>query len=126
MKYLFTKDQIEIITTKGTGPGGQHKNKTETAVTIKHLSTGIVVRNQETRSKIRNIESAKKQLNAKLCHIVKQTKHNELNDSRKDAVFSQRIRTYNYQRNEVIDHRTGKTADLKKVLDGDLHLINNI
>ena len=117
MKYLFKKEEIEIVITKGSGPGGQKRNKTETAITITHLPTEIVVRNDQTRSKIKNIELAKKQLNSKLYHIIKQRDHNKLNDSRKEAVFSQRIRTYNFQRNEVFDHRTKKKADLQKVLN---------
>jgi len=123
MELLFKDSEIKIIVTKGSGPGGQHRNKTETDITIRHLPTGIETKNCETRSKIRNIELAKKQLNQKLIAIATIQSHNDLNSKRQDAVFSKRIRTYNFKRKEVINHLNGKKAPLQDVLNGKLELI---
>lgn len=116
---------FKVVYTKGTGPGGQHRNKVETACTITHIPTGMTQSCQSTRSKIKNYEIALKTLKSKLAALEKAKKHNILNDKRKSAVYDDSsgslvIRTYNYKRSEVKDHRTGKTAHLSTVLDGDL------
>ena len=124
----FEDKDFKVVYTKGSGPGGQHRNKVETACTITHIPTGMKQSCQSTRSKSKNYELALKTLKSKLAAIEKSDKHNRLNKVRANAVYdtsngSLVIRTYNYKRNEVKDHRTGKTANLQQILDGDLELL---
>jgi len=111
--------------TRGTGAGGQHKNKVETCVVITHIATGLQEKCEDQRSRAQNEKIAFERLTKRLKQIVIERKLEELNDKRREAIKSNgTIRTYNFQRNTVKDHRTGKTANLKKVLDGNLDLIN--
>ena len=120
----MNKKDYKVEYTKGTGAGGQHKNKVETCVTITHLPTGMKERCQDTRYKKRNYEIALERLNQRIENKANEEKHNKLNEERIKSIETNGvIRTYNYQRNEVKDHRTGKTADLKKFLDGKLNLL---
>lgn len=120
----FNKKDYKIEYTKGTGAGGQHKNKVETCVTITHLPTGMKERCQETRYKKRNYELALERLNKRIVEKNRLQKHIEQNRERVEAIKNNGvIRTYNYARNEVKDHRTGKTANLKKFLNGNLALL---
>ena len=115
---------INIKYTRGSGPGGQHKNKVETCVVITHIPTGIVERCQETRSRNQNLKLAKERLQKKLI-IAKQNELLKLKKIIRDERIanSKVIRTYNFPRREVIDHRSKRKADLRKVLDGELNLI---
>lgn len=118
------KKIFKIDITKGTGAGGQHKNKVETCVTITHILTGMKEKCEETRSKIKNIELAYNRLINRLEEDKKAEKKRILNENKINAIkHSGVIRTYNFKQNTVKDHRTGKTANLKKVLDGNLDLI---
>lgn len=120
----LNKKDLKIEYTRGTGAGGQHKNKVETCVTITHIPTGMSERCQDTRYKKRNYEIALDRLTKKIEAKLKLEKHNKLNEERVKTIESKGvIRTYNFQRNQVKDHRTGKTADLKKFLDGNLNLL---
>ena len=114
----FNKKDFKVEFTKGSGPGGQHRNKVETACKITHVPTGLIQNCQSSRSKTTNLETAMRMLVSKLTQLENDKKHNQLNSLRKAAVDSETIRTYNFTRNQVKDHRTGKTADLSKVLDG--------
>ena len=121
---FINKKNYKVIFTKGTGAGGQHKNKTETCATVIHIPTGMREMCQETRYKNKNKDIALERLNKRIEERIKLFKHRKLNQEKintlKDAGV---IRTYNFPRNEVKDHRTGKTADLKKVLNGKLDLL---
>jgi protein subunit release factor A len=114
---------LDIKYTKGSGPGGQHKNKTETCVVITHIPTGIRERCQDTRYQKRNLKIAKDRLRKK----IKQIELNKINDlknkSRKERLEKGIIRTYNYTRNEVHDHRTKIKANLKRVMNGEIDLL---
>ena len=124
MKIDRNKYKVEY--TRGTGAGGQHKNKVETCVVITHLATGLQEKCEDQRSRAQNEKIAFERLTKRLKQIVIDKKLEELNDKRKEALEKNgTIRTYNFQRNTVKDHRTGKTANLKKVLDGNLKLIND-
>lgn len=115
------RTDLKIEYTRGTGAGGQHKNKTETCCEITHLPTGIKERCQDSRSKSTNYETALKRVTKRVEDLFKNKKHEELNDKRKEMINENGvIRTYNFQRGEVKDHRTKKVAPLKKVLNGDL------
>ena len=119
------KNIFKIVVTKGTGPGGQHKNKTESCAVITHVPSGLQEKCEETRYKNKNIETAHKRLVKRLEKIALDKKMEKLNEKRREAIKKNgTIRTYNFQRGTVKNHRTGKTANLKKVLDGRLDLIN--
>lgn len=120
----YNKKDFKLTYTRGSGPGGQHKNKVESCVVATHIPTGIQERCEETRSKIKNEKLAIQRILAKLEQIEKNKKHESQNNLRKELILNNKpIRTYNYARNEVVDHRTGRRANLKKVLDGDLDLL---
>jgi len=107
---------IKLEFTKGKGPGGQNKNKLETAVRATHIPTGITVF-IDGRKRGQNIKKAKQELKRRV-DAVKKERRAAAKKSRRDAKIKERnvIRTYDYSRNEVIDHRTGKRAPLKRVL----------
>ena len=115
---------FDIRITRGHGPGGQHKNKVETCVVVTHIPTGIKERCQDTRSRERNINLAKERLEKKI-KSEEIRKINEVkNNNRLFLIKNQKvIRTYNFNRNEVYDHRTKVKANLKKVFDGQLDLL---
>lgn len=119
------KNIFKVDVTKGTGAGGQHKNKVETCATVTHIPSGLQEKCEETRSKIKNIETAYNRLLKRLQKIALAEKMEQLNERRREAIKSNGvIRTYNYKQNTVKDHRTGEVANLKKVMDGNLKLIN--
>lgn len=114
---------LDIRITRGSGPGGQHKNKVETCVIITHIPTGLQEKCQETRSKIKNIEIAKEKLQIKLDKLREKQLNEAKNERRKELIKNQRVvRTYNYVRNEVYDHRTKVKHDLKKFMRGEIQL----
>jgi peptide chain release factor 1 len=113
--------KIEI--TKGSGPGGQHKNKVETCVKVIHSPTGIHETCQETRSKERNLKLAKSRVIKRVLAHYNKIRQENFNSIRKSQINTKRIRTYNFKTNTVIDHRTGNKANLDKVLSGDLDLL---
>ena len=115
--------EFDIRITRGSGPGGQHKNKVETCVIITHLPTGLQEKCQDTRSKLKNIELAKERLLAKI-EKYEQNKINEARNNRRlELIKNQRvIRTYNYVRNEVYDHRTKTRHDLRKFMKSEIEL----
>lgn len=118
------KKDVKIETKVGEGPGGQHRNKTASCVVATHLPTGISVKVDE-RNQHSNKRKALKQLEKKV------EEHNQLKFAakkkrRRDAAIkdTERVRTYDYSRGIVIDHRTGKTASLKNIIDkGKLELL---
>ena len=118
-------DDLQIDTYRASGAGGQHVNKTDSAVRIKHLPTGIVVQCQNERSQFRNKENAMKILRARLYHQKleeEKKKLSEMLDEQKEIAWGSQIRSYVlHPYNMVKDHRTNlQTADVQKVLDGDL------
>ena len=121
---MKNKKDYKVEYTRGTGAGGQHKNKVETCVTITHLPTGMSERCQDTRYKKKNYDLALERLNKRILEKNRILKHIEKNKQRVEAIKNTGvIRTYNFPRNEVKDHRTGNKANLKKFLDGNLSLL---
>ena len=114
---------LHIVYTRGSGPGGQHKNKVETCVTVTHMPTGLAVRCQDTRSKVQNLKRAKVRLSEKIVNFEKDKLQQKKNEKRLELIKNQQVvRTYNYNRNEVYDHRTKTRHDLKKFLRGEIDL----
>ena len=109
---------------RGTGAGGQNRNKLETCVVITHIESGLKEKCEDSRKRNLNEKTAYIRLQKRLQAIEDDKKHEKLNDARKKAIEENGvIRTYNFKGNYVKDHRTGTTANLKKVLDGNLKLI---
>ncbi|MCY0885399.1 MAG: peptide chain release factor 1 [Firmicutes bacterium] len=118
-------DDLRIETMRSGGAGGQHVNKTESAVRITHLPTGIVVLCQDERSQHKNRDRAMKVLRARLLDLAESNRAQELAEARRAQVGtgdrSERIRTYNFPQGRITDHRIGLTSHrLEEVLDGDL------
>ncbi len=116
---------ITIESCKSSGAGGQHINKTESAVRLTHKPTGIVIECQEERSQFKNKDKAMKMLRAKL-YDMKQTEQNEkIASDRKSQVGtgdrSERIRTYNYPQGRITDHRISLTLhSMESFLNGNI------
>lgn len=107
---------IKIEFMRGTGPGGQRKNKVQTACRVTHIPTGITAYADE-RSQKHSRKSALKALKQRLKDERDQEVARRKKSRRDHAIHNQeRIRTYDFQKNLVIDHRTGKKASLKEVL----------
>lgn len=116
---------VKMESCKSSGAGGQHINKTESAVRLTHLPTGIVVECQEQRSQQKNRERAMKMLEAKLYQRDKEARDTRIAAERRNQVGTgercERIRTYNFPQGRVTDHRIGKTLyTLDRFLSGDM------
>ncbi|ODN30698.1 peptide chain release factor 1 [Fervidobacterium thailandense] len=125
--YIDPKD-IRIDTYRASGAGGQYVNKTESAVRITHIPTGIVVTCQSERSQLQNRERAMMVLRAKLYELARREQEEKISSQRKSQIGtgerSEKIRTYNFPQNRVTDHRINLTIyNLQAVLDGELDLI---
>lgn len=116
---------IKFETCKSSGAGGQHINKTESAIRLYHKPTGIVIECQDERSQFKNKDKAMKLLRAKLYDMKTQEQHDKIANERKSQVGtgdrSERIRTYNYPQGRVTDHRVGYTSyTLESFLNGNI------
>jgi len=115
---------FKVVYSRGTGNGGQNKNKVETCVTITHIESGISEKCEDQRTRGQNEKIAYERLTKRLQLIIKKAKLEELNKKRRESIEKAgRIRSYNAQRNEVKDHRTDKVAPMDKVLNGDIDLL---
>ncbi|MEL0243366.1 MAG: peptide chain release factor 2 [Gammaproteobacteria bacterium] len=117
---------IRVDTYRASGAGGQHVNKTDSAVRLTHEPTGIVVQCQSGRSQHRNKEEAMKQLRARLYELELNKKEEELQsleDSKSDIGWGSQIRSYVLDSSRIKDLRTGvETSNCNSVLDGDINL----
>ena len=116
---------LQIDTFRSSGAGGQHINKTESAIRITHLPTGTVVECQDERSQYKNKDKAMKVLRSRLLEREQEKQREERAGERRSQVGtgdrSERIRTYNYPQGRVTDHRIGLTLyKLDAVLNGSL------
>ncbi|MEN0003804.1 MAG: peptide chain release factor 1 [Bacteroidota bacterium] len=126
----INKADLKIDTYRSSGAGGQHVNKTESAVRITHLPTGVVSESQDGRSQIKNREIAMQRLAAKISEMRKAEHFSKMAKQRKSLVGSgdrsDKVRTYNYPQNRVTDHRLegdSKNHSLQNVMDGALEPI---
>jgi peptide chain release factor 1 len=116
---------LQIDTYRSGGAGGQHVNKTESAIRITHLPTGLVVECQDERSQHKNRDKAMKVLRSRLYERMQAEQNEAIASDRKSQVGtgdrSERIRTYNYPQGRVTDHRIGLTLyKIEQILNGDL------
>lgn len=121
----INENDLRIDTYRASGAGGQYVNKTDSAVRITHLPTGIVVTCQNERSQHQNKEKALNILRAKLFEIKLEEQQSQLIQERKSQIGtaqrSEKIRTYNFPQNRVTDHRIPYTTHrINEILDGDL------
>lgn len=121
------KEDLKIDVYRASGAGGQHVNRTESAVRITHLPTGVVSESQDGRSQIQNREIAMQRLYNKIYEAKRHAHESEQAATRRSLVGtgdrSDKIRTYNYPQNRVTDHRLegdNKNFNLDKVIEGDL------
>jgi peptide chain release factor 2 len=123
-------DDLRIDTYRSSGAGGQHVNKTDSAIRITHIPTGIVVQCQNQRSQHKNKDYAMKMLKSKLYELEMEKQVKAIKDLRgemKEIGFGSQIRTYTFHPyNLVKDHRTGaETGNVSAVMDGDLDAFIN-
>ena len=121
---------IRIDTFRASGPGGQHVNKTSSAVRITHIPTGIVVQCQNQKSQHRNKEMAFKVLRARLYELEKrkqEQKKQEIHRSQKEIAWGSQIRSYIFNPYRLVkDHRTSvEVGNLERVMDGDIDIFIN-
>jgi len=118
-------NDLKIDVFRSSGPGGQHVNKTDSAVRMTHLPSGLVVSCQDEKSQHKNKAKALKILRARLLDKAVYDQQSEISQDRKDQVGSgdrsERIRTYNFPQGRVTDHRIKLTLhNLENVLEGEL------
>lgn len=121
----ITPRDIRVETFRSSGPGGQYMQKTESAVRITHLPTGIVVSSQSARSQIQNKEQALRILEARLLEKKEMEELAKMTDQRKVQIKwakrAEKIRTYNFPQNRITDHRINKKwHNLEDILNGNL------
>lgn len=120
-KFKIDNNDIVIKYSRGSGPGGQHKNKTDSCVHMTHIPTGITAR-IDGRSQHRNKEIARELLESRVASEQKKSRYSSVEQDRKNKVGSgqrgDKIRTYRVKDDIVQDHRTNTKLSLKKVLGG--------
>jgi peptide chain release factor 1 len=124
VELVIADKDLKIDALRASGPGGQHVNKTSSAIRITHLPTGIAVFCQEERSQHKNKSRAMSILRSRLYDAERQKRDQERAAFRKAQVGSgdrnERVRTYNFPQNRVTDHRINENFSLDQVVDGRL------
>ena len=107
-----------------SGPGGQHVNKTASAVRLTHLESGLVVQCQDEKSQHKNLAKALRVLKTRLYELHRSIEHEKRSSERRTLVGSgdrsQRVRTYNFPQNRLTDHRIGESFPLEQIMGGRL------
>lgn len=121
----INQNDLRIDTYRASGAGGQHVNKTSSAIRITHIPSGIVVSCQNERSQLQNKETAMKMLRSKLYEMEQEKQDKELSNTRRlqvgSGARSEKIRTYNYPQSRVTDHRINYTIyQLESFLNGNI------
>ena len=125
VKIEINEEDLKVDTYRSSGAGGQHVNKTESAVRITHVPTGIIVQCQNERSQHSNREMAMKMLTAKLLELKEQEQKDKIDDIKgeyREIAWGSQIRSYVFHPyNMVKDHRTSEeTGNVGAVMDGEL------
>ena len=119
---------LKITTYKASGPGGQYVNKTESAVRIAHIPTGLVVTSQSERNQLQNKENAMAILAAKLLEKKQKEQESQIIGARREQIQAakraEKMRTYNFPQDRITDHRLGKSwHDIESIMDGKMEPI---
>jgi peptide chain release factor 1 len=122
---------LKIDTYRSSGPGGQHMQKTDSAVRITHIPSGIVVACQDERSQLKNKNKAMRILRARLLDMKQQEEIRRISQARKSQIGSgdrsEKIRTYNFPDRRLTDHRINFTSHkLESILEGDLDELSDV
>jgi peptide chain release factor 1 len=125
VEFVIEPKDLKIDTFRSSGPGGQHMQKTDSAVRITHIPTGTVVTCQDERSQLKNKNKAMRILRAKLLDVKHQAESKKITEARRIQIGtgdrSEKIRTYNFPDRRVTDHRINLTLHrLEAMLEGDL------
>lgn len=125
-KWVLREQDIKVFTTRDSGPGGQHRNTTDSCVVMRHLPTGIETK-AAAKSQHQNRRVARETLEARVAaHYATQDTASKVQD-RRDKVGSgergDKVRTYRTRDDQVTDHRSGKKARLSRVVRGELELV---
>lgn len=128
--FVVDPGDLRIDTYRSSGPGGQHMQKTDSAVRITHIPTGVVVACQDERSQLKNKNKAMRVLRAKLLDAKKEADSKKISQERKSQIGSgdrsEKIRTYNFPDRRVTDHRINFTThQLESVLEGEFDEISD-
>jgi peptide chain release factor 1 len=118
-------EDIRVDTYRASGAGGQHVNKTSSAIRLTHIPTGLVVTCQDQRSQHQNKDKAMRILKAHILKMEEEKQMSEMSESRRSMVGSgdrsEKIRTYNYPQSRITDHRIGFTShNLQGLMMGEL------
>ena len=132
MEVEINPADIKMEVFRASGAGGQHVNKTSSAVRLIHEPTGIVVECQTERSQLQNREYCMKMLRSRLYNAEKEKQDSEIANARKSQVGSgdrsEKIRTYNYPQGRITDHRIGMSIfQMENFLNGDIDaMVDNL
>jgi len=125
IEVVINPDDLKVDTYRSSGAGGQHINKTESAIRITHIPTGVVVACQNERSQFKNRDIAMKMLKSKLIEIAEQQQKEKIEDikgAQKEIAWGSQIRSYVFHPYTMVkDHRTGfEVGNIGAVMDGEL------
>ena len=129
-EVVLKPEDLDMSVARASGAGGQHVNKTESAVQIIHKPTGLMVYCADERSQLRNRQKALRVLRSRLLDLTRAKEREVRADTRKNMIGSgdrsERIRTYNFPQNRITDHRIDLTVHgIEQVLEGDLFELVN-